>query len=575
MKAKKILTAILLCSCVALGLVGCSKQEDKQETSAKFSDGTYNGTGKGYHGDLELKVTFGDNKIQDLEVVSHNESSVIIDRAFPLLKERILEAQSTNIDTVSGATFTSFAVRSALAEAAKEAGVDFGTVSFVNETEEAPRRDLEEVKTQIVVVGGGPAGLSAAIEAKEAGINDVIVIEKMDILSGNGKFDMNFYDMLNSQAQRENGIEDSAEKYIADKKDKVWDSMERLEAQAHGAEELDPWLREMGCELNYNYSGRGHMAEADQYAGEVIQNALEKRVNELGIEVRTNTKGYDLIMEDGKAVGVKVQSDNDFYDIKADAVIMATGGFSNNKELLKEYAPGHEELTTSNQIGATGDFVKVFEKNNFAMDHMDEMRVFPIILQGTRHLAGPSTPGFILVNENGERFVDETLGGIEMAQAILAQEGKKVYYIYDDNLNNDSFRLQKHAKEGWHKTADSLDELAEEFGINAENLKASVQAFNDAAEGKSEDEFREKAYSKPMNMEGKFYGALVESGMHMTKGGVLANEKAEIIDNDGNVVPGIYAAGEVAASSASYSSSVIFGRISGQQAAEYVKSIQE
>lgn len=578
---RKLLGIFLVCSSAAL-FTGCASNKNAAEQGTQTTPGaaqsteavTYEGKGNGYHGELVVSVTLEGETIKDIELVSDHDSSVIVNRAFPLIKERILEAQSVEVDSISGATFTSFAVKTAVANAAKEGSVDVGTVSFVNQSEELERVDLEEVQTQIVIVGGGPAGLSAAIEAKESGVENVIVIEKMDILSGNGKFDMNFYDMIGAESQKANGIEDSAEAYIEEMKDKVWDSMERLEAQAYGETELDAWLRNMGCELNYNYGTRDYMAEADAYAGEAIQDAIEAKVKELGIEVRTGTKGYDLIVEDGKVTGVKVAHKNEYYDIKAEAVIMATGGFSANKELLAEYAPGYEVLETSNQIGATGDFVKVFEENNFALDHMDTMRVFPIILQNTRHLAGPSTPGFILVNEDGERFVDETLGGLAMAQAILAQPNKKVYYIYDQQLNDAAYRLQKHYKLGYHEGADSIEELAATLGINAENLRASIEGFNAAAAGEADDEFRATPYSKPMNMEGMFYGALVESGMHMTKGGVLANEKAQIIDNDGNVVEGIYAAGEVAASSASYSAAVVFGRISGQEAAGYVLSKQ-
>ncbi len=106
------------------------------------------------------------------------------------------------------------------------------------------------------------------------------------------------------------------------------------------------------------------MAEADAYAGAHIQDGMEKKIKELGIDVRTRTKGLDLIMKDGKVAGVKVQNKNNFYDINAKAVILATGGFSANKELLKKYDPGSEVFQTSNQLGATGDFIPVFEKNN-------------------------------------------------------------------------------------------------------------------------------------------------------------------------------------------------------------------
>lgn len=572
---KRKLVALALGCSLVVSLTACGSSEEKQGSTQESTQNStekvtsYTGEGHGYHGKLEVEVSFENKEVKEVKLLSDNESSVIISRAFPLLKERIEEAKSPIVDSVTGATFTSFAVKTAVADAAKKAGIEYGDITFATSGPEHERQELEEVKTQIVIVGGGPAGLSAAIEAKEAGVNDVLLIEKMDILSGNGKFDMNFYDMIESEAQKANGVEDSKEAFLADLKESAWDAKERLEAQAEGAALLDPWLRGMGVELNYNYSNRSHMAEADAYAGEEIQDGLEKKVKELGVEVRTGTSGYDLIVEDGKITGVKVKNnDNQYYDIKADAVIMATGGFSANKELVEKYAPGYEVLETSNQMGATGDFVPVFEKLNFKLDHMDTMRVFPIILSGSRHLAGPSTPGFILVNENGERFVDETAGGLKMGAAI--KEQGKVFYIYDQQLNDASYRLQKHHKLGYHEKANSLEELASSMGINAENLKKSVEDFNKAVAGEQKDAFREKAYDKQLDVNGAFYGAVVESGLHMTKGGVLANEKAQIIDNNNEVVPGIYAAGEVASSSASYSASVIFGRISGQEAANYV-----
>ena len=553
---KKIICLVTMAS---LLLAGCSTTNKGAKTSQ--------GTGHGYGGEIKVELSTEDGKITNINVVSNHETSVVYDRALPILTERIIEAQSPVVDSVSGATFTSFGVKKAVAEAMKEAGIGEYEISFDTQGPAVEKKDLEEVKTQLVVVGGGPAGLSAAIEAKQNGVEEVIVIEKLDILSGNGKFDMNFYDLINSEAQKANGIEDSAEALVADlRAEGAWDTDERLMAQAEGEMELDQWLRAMGINLNYNYGGRGHMAEADAYAGEHIQAKMEEKVNELGIDVRTGTKGLDLIMENGKATGVKVECKEGTYDIKAEAVIMATGGFSNNKELLAKYAPGTERLETSNQMGTTGDFIPVFEANDIKLEKMDNIRIFPNIISGRRDLTGGGST--IYVNKNGERFIDETKGGLTLGNAVLDQEGG-AFYIYDQDLYEKSYRLQKHNNLGYHVQADTLEELAEKLGINAENLVKTVETANKAVDGEIADPFREKALGDKID-KGPYYGVKFEAGVHMTKGGVAANEKAEVLNNDDQVIEGLYAAGEVANSSAAYSASVVFGRISGEEAAKYI-----
>ncbi|MBC5630320.1 FAD-dependent oxidoreductase [Clostridium sp. NSJ-6] len=553
---KKIICLVTMAS---LLLAGCSTTNKGAKTSQ--------GTGHGYGGEIKVELSTEDGKITNINVVSNHETSVVYDRALPILTERIIEAQSPVVDSVSGATFTSFGVKKAVAEAMKEAGIGEYEISFDTQGPAVEKKDLEEVKTQLVVVGGGPAGLSAAIEAKQNGVEEVIVIEKLDILSGNGKFDMNFYDLINSEAQKANGIEDSAEALVADlKAEGAWDTDERLMAQAEGEMELDQWLRAMGINLNYNYGGRGHMAEADAYAGEHIQAKMEEKVNELGIDVRTGTKGLDLIMENGKATGVKVECKEGTYDIKADAVIMATGGFSNNKELLAKYAPGTERLETSNQMGTTGDFIPVFEANDIKLEKMDNIRIFPNIISGRRDLTGGGST--IYVNKNGERFIDETKGGLTLGNAVLDQEGG-AFYIYDQDLYEKSYRLQKHNNLGYHVQADTLEELAKKLGINAENLVKTIETANKAVDGEIADPFREKALGDKID-KGPYYGVKFEAGVHMTKGGVAANEKAEVLNNDDQVIEGLYAAGEVANSSAAYSASVVFGRISGEEAAKYI-----
>lgn len=533
---------------------------------------TTSGTGDGFSGKIKVDVVTNGEKIEDIKVVSNSETSHIISRAFPILKERILKAQSPIVDSVSGASYTSFGVKKAVAEALKANGKDFGRIRFNTKAPEQPVANLEAVNTDLVIIGGGPAGLAAAISAREAGLKNIILIEKLDILSGNGKYDMNFYDLINSEAQKANGINDSVEALIADNSNPL-DTPERISAQAEGAFVLDKWLRSFGVKLNYNYGKRGHMVESNAYAGAHIQDGMEKKVKELGIDVRTGTKGLDLIMRDGKVVGVKVQSGNNFYDINAKAVILATGGFSANKELLKKYVPGSEVFQTSNQLGATGDFIPVFEKNSIKTANLEVLNIFPFIIRQTRDLTGGGD-GFILVNKEGKRFTSESITyatRFSTAQKILAQPESAAFYIYDQKLYDASYRLQKHTAQGLHIKANTLDELSDKLGINKDNLKSTVKEFNMAVRGEIKDPFREKPTKKEFMSEGPYYGVQVESAVHMTRGGVVADEKTQVYYENGNVVKGLYAAGEVANSnSGAYSAAVIFGRIAGEEAVKYI-----
>lgn len=557
---KKLISLLMVAT---LTLSGCSKPTAPTEVK----ETSYSATANGYGGELKVEVVMLGTEIKDVKLVESKESSPVINRAFPVIKERILSAQSPIVDSVSGATYSSNAIKMAVADATKQGGLEFDMSTKV---EEAPAKELEAVTTQIVIVGAGPAGLSAAIEAKESGVEDVILIEKLDILSGNGKFDMNFFDLINSEAQKNAGIDYTVEQFIEDKKTST-DSAERIQAWAEGENTLDAWLRGMDIQLNQSNGGTNHMAEKDAYAGEEIQDGLEKRAQELNIDIRTNTEGLDLIMDGSKAVGVKVKHGNETYDIMADAVIIATGGFSHNKELLAKYAPGSEDVATSNQMGATGDFVPVFEKNDFKMDKMDTLSVFKTIISVRRDLTGAGD-GFLFVNKNGERFVDESKSGLDMAHTILEQPDGKVYYIYDQRLFDTSYRLEKHNSLGYHVKADTIEELAEKLGLPADALKATVDTYNKAIAGEVADPFRETPFTEQLSATGPYYGVQVESAIHMTKGGVVANENAQVLMSDDSVVEGLYAAGEVTATTGAYSAAVVFGRISGEKAAEFVLS---
>ena len=549
-------------------------KEEKSEANGSLKDGTYQASANGYDRELNLEVTIADGKISDIELLENHETDAVINRAFPIIKERIIEANSPDVDSVSAATFSTTAVKEATLTALEEAGLDKDSIEITNSTGYEEDRELTEAEdktTDLLVIGAGPAGLSSAIQAKQDGVENVTLIEKMDIISGNGKFDMNFFDMANSEAMKANNNEVTKEEYKENYLEKSWDSEERIDAVTEGAFEVDSWLRDQGIELDHNFGEDGsmnHMAKEDEYAGDYIQTKLEATAKELGVEIIPGTKATDLIIEDGKATGAIVEDKENTYNINATSTVIATGGFSNNPDLLAEYIEGAEEIPTSNQMGATGDFVEIAKNHNIKLDDMEKSSIFPKILDPRRDLTGAFDSNFIFVNKNGERFIDETSGGVEYGQEMM--QNRPVYYIFDEAARDSFYRLTSQVEKGYIEEYDSIEDLAEAIGCEADTLKETFDTYNKAVKGEIDDPFREEAAEDEIKTDGKLYCVTVTPAVHMTKGGIVANEKAQVLDNEDNIIEGLYAAGEVTDTSGAYSSAVIFGRISGKSAAENI-----
>lgn len=529
---------------------------------------TYSATGNGYHGEMTVNVTIEDGKITDVELGDNHETNVVIDRAFPVIRERILEANTADVDSVTAATFSSYAIKTAVADAMQQAGLEAPKVAMQNAEKTATERAAESC--DIVIVGGGPAGLAAAVSAKQTNADkNVILVEKLDILSGNGKFDMNFFDMINTEAQKAAGndewVGEAGLAKFLEEKSSNGESAERIQVWANEEYNLDAWLRAMGVELNYNYGGTNHMAEDNQYSGEVIQAGLEKAAAELGVDVRVGTKGVDLVMEDGACKGVIVTNNaGETYTINAASTIITTGGFCSNKELLAEYAPGYEVFNTSNQMGTTGDFVKIFEQNGFKMENMGKMSFFSNIIVPYRDLTGGADMN-LLANNEGVLLPNKS--GMDRGTMIKEQPNGAAYYITDKTGYDSFYRIRKHVGLGYYAEGATIEELAEKLSINAEGLKASVEQYNADAAAGAENAQIAAVPKRALDAEGPYYGVRVEAANHMTKGGVVCNENAQVLNADDTVVPGLYAAGEVTWQGGGYSESVCFGKVAGAQAA--------
>lgn len=540
-----------------------------------MNDGTYKASAQGYDRDINIELEIADRKISDVSLLDNQETDAVIESAFPIIKERIVEANSPDVDCVSAATFSTYAVKEAVLEAMKEAGFE-GEIELTRSTGYEEDRELveaEDKETDLLIIGGGPSGLASAIDAKIEGVENVTIIEKLDILSGNGKFDMNFFDLANSKAMKDAGNEVTKEEYRERFREKSWDSDERVDAMTEGAFVLDEWLRDKGIELDYNFGGDGsmsHLRNENEYAGNHIQTKLEEKAKDLGIEILTGTKGVDLILEDDGVKVAKVEDKTSKYTIKSKATVIATGGFSMNKDLVAKYIPGAEDIPSSNQMGVTGDFITIAENNDIKLDHMDKPVIFHKMLDPRRDLTGFSIDNFIFVNENGERFIAESDSGIEYGQKMM--ENRPVYFIFDEKAKDYFMRPKMQVEKGYIKEYNSVEELAAYgIGCSKDTLIQTMEDFNAAVRGEKEDAFREEAAKDELDYEGKLYCVKVTPCLHMTKGGIVANSKAQVLNTSDEVIPGLFAAGEVTDTSGAYTSSVIFGRISGLEASKYIK----
>ncbi len=617
MKFKKLfLTASVMMS---LALSACSPK-----SGLSFKAGTYKGTAKGRNGDVTVEVTLSEKKIEKVNVIKQDETKGVADAALTKVPKAIVDSQSLKVDIVSGATLTSNAIIKASEEAIKSSGAD---VSLLKKDNQKANKKEEKLDADVVVVGAGGAGLTAAITAKQAGKN-VVVLEKKAIAGGNSTLSTGGMNAAKTKLQDKNKFGESAgvektlkkvEKYpelksLADKVKGEFEEYKKnpqgyfdsvdlfvldtmvggknknnrtlVETLANNSAKAIDWLKENGADLCQVGSFGGASVkrihkpvnkEGKTIAvGSYLVPILQKKAEELGVKIIYEAAAKEILVKDGAVVGVKA----DGYLVNAKSVVIATGGFAGNAEMVEKLKPELKGMATTNTSGMVGDGIKMAEAVGANTVDMDQIQIHPTVEFDSKSLIteGLRGDGAILVNSEGKRFTDEVNTRDAVSQAELKQPGGFVWLIVDQNMADKSGVIAGYIKKGYAKPGKTLEELAKTIGVNEANLKATLNTWNGYVASKKDPEFNRTSFTNTLD-KAPYYAIKVSPAVHHTMGGIQINEKAEVLNKEKKVIKNLFAAGEVTGGvhganrlgGNAVADFVVFGRISGQSAAANAK----
>lgn len=456
--------------------------------------------------------------------------------------------------------------------------------------------DLNEMKDSydLVIIGSGGTGMVAALQAKELGLSPVI-LEKMDKMGGNTNRASSGMNAAETDFQLQHHIVDSFEDFYQEtlKGGGGLNNKEMLNYfTSHGALAID-WLADRGIELNdITITGgmkikRTHRPASKAAIGGYLVTELLKQVEKEEIPLFAKVKVDKLLADGDKVTGLDVQLPNDeTKEISAKAVILATGGFGANKELLKKYRPDLDGYDTTNQAGATGDGIKLATEIGAGLVDMDQVQVHPTVQQDTGHayLIGEATrgEGAILVNAKGERFVNELDTRKNVTNAINELPEKSAYLIYDSGIRENVPAINFYDHIGLVEHGDSLADLAANIDVDPETLQATVASWNEAVTSGQDSAFGRDSGMDQTIDHGGYEAIHIAPAVHYTMGGLKIDAKTHVLTESDQPIAGLFAGGEVAGGlhgnnrigGNSIAETVVFGRQTGQQAYKYLANLK-
>lgn len=450
--------------------------------------------------------------------------------------------------------------------------------------------DPSELKDSydIVVVGSGGAGMAAAISAKDKGAN-VVILEKMPAIGGNTAKSSAGMNASETKYQKEQGIVDENNKFYEEslKGGKNTNDKELLRYFVDNSAEAIEWLDTLDIKLsNITTTGgmsvkRTHRPADGSAVGGYLVNGLYANVVERKIPVFVNANVVDVTQKDGAVSGVVVKIGGQEKRIAAKAVVLATGGFGANSEMVVKFQPQFKGYVTTNSEGTTGDGIKLAETLGAITVDMDQIQIHPTVEQKTSYLITEAVrgEGAILLNSEGKRFVNEMETRDKVSAAINNLTPNFAYVVFDEALKGRVKAIKTYEEKGFVVKAETIEELAKKLEVSVDNVKASLETWNKAVAGKNDSAFGRKTAMDHDLSKAPFYAIKIAPGVHHTMGGLKINTKAEVLKADGTAVKGLYAAGEITGGihgqnrigGNAVADIIIFGRQAGEQSAAFVK----
>ncbi|MBR0576681.1 flavocytochrome c [Proteiniclasticum sp. BAD-10] len=568
MKKRGKFLAAALAVLLTVSLAACQKKANTTpETPAEssiFTPGTYEGKANGFHGEIKLTVTVDATKIVDIKAV-HTETQGLGDMAVEDLIAQAKEKSSLALDLMSGATYSSNGFMAALEDALKKAGADIEKLKVKGEDEQSAQKDIV-LDTEVAIIGAGGAGLAAAVSAHQNGAK-VVVVEKMPNVGGNTIISGSAYNAVDEKRQSAMGIEDSIEKHYTqtyEGGDKQGDPA-LIRVLVENAYPTIEWLESLGMKFKdtvFTVLGglwpRAHKPVEPLGTGYIntYMNYINQHQDE--IKILTETEAKTLIQNtEGRVVGFEAQGKNGKVTVNASkGVIIASGGFGANIAMRDKYNtlwPTLTNIKTTNHKGATGDGIVMAEAINADIIQMENIQLLPMGDPITGSLSGNIEQGVenrIFVNAAGNRFVDEGARRDVMTKALMAQTDAMMWVIVDqhsyptgDTVNNFNESIDSLVEQGRAYKADTLEDLAKQIGVDPQNLVKAVEAFNASVDSKV-DEFGRTLFKDKLDT-APFYAGKRVPTVHHTMGGIKITTETRVVDKNGVVIPGLFAAGEV------------------------------
>ena len=633
-KMKQSIAALAMAAVVAVSLLGYGCGSKSASTTGAGATGDFTGTAKGFGGDVTVTLTLTDGKITGCTAEGADETKGVGSKAIEQLPAAIAESGSIAVDGVSTATITSNAIKEAAAAAITAAGLKPEDFQTAVENNAEPAED-STVDTDIVIVGAGGAGMTAALTATSEG-KSVVVVESQPVVGGNsvratggmnaGKTVYQDENEFGESAGVEKTLKTAAEKYadnetitaLAKTVSEQWaeyqknptgyfDSVELMELDtmiggkgindpalvetlcSNSADAID-WLDEHGITLHSVSSFGGASvkrihrpvdAEGKTVSvGSYMIPLLEENCEKAGVQILLNTTANEILTDaNGAAAGIKATgSTGETVTVNAKAVVLTTGGFGANLDMVVEYKPELKGFMTTNAAGAQGQGIEMATAIGAGTVDMDQIQIHPTVEANTAALIteGLRGDGAVLINAEGKRFIDEVGTRDVVSAAEIAQTGSYSWLVVDQAMVDASSVIQGYIKKGYTVTGETYEELGKAMGVDEAAFAETMNTWNGYVEAKNDPDFGRTSFANKLDT-APYYAIKVTAGVHHTMGGLKINTNTEVLNENGEVIPGLFAAGEVTGGvhganrlgGNAVADFTVFGRIAGAAASKY------